>query len=496
MPLTSDDAPKRAVIYCRMSLDRTGEARGVDRQEAACRALATARGWEVVGVITENSMSATTGKRPGYHRMLADARAGDYEVIIAWATDRLTRSMRELEDLIDLSEQTGVLVATCSGDLDLTTDQGRTYGRVLAAMARGEVERKSARQKAAFRQSAERGEQPSSRAFGYRADGTVDPVEAPVVREMFARFVAGQGATSLAPWINGLGFGNTQGKPWTSGGVSRMLRNPRYVAERWRVTRDRNNRQVREYVCPGDWEPILDAETFAAAQARIGENRVRYPYRGGNKKHLGAGLLVCSVCGDPMGSYWRIKHLVSGQTNRTLMYACRPSMHLVRRAEPVDELVARQVVARLRRRDVVAALLAQDENAHRERELTERAVGLRGSLAELAEGMALPKGHADYLSPALAGRAEQRIMAELAEIETKLGKQHDRNPLSLVAGAADPGQAWLELRVSDLRAAQEVAKALVTITVLPGKPGRSPFDPSTVSFDWREPVAPLADEQV
>src|SRR5690625_5242923 len=48
----------RAVVYVRISDDPEGTERGVDRQEADCRAYAAARGWEVVAVFRENDMSA------------------------------------------------------------------------------------------------------------------------------------------------------------------------------------------------------------------------------------------------------------------------------------------------------------------------------------------------------------------------------------------------------------------------------------------------------
>ncbi len=64
-------APRAAAVYRRISDDRTGDAAGVGRQEADCRALAKRLGWTVAGVYTDNDISAYTGrKRPDYLRML------------------------------------------------------------------------------------------------------------------------------------------------------------------------------------------------------------------------------------------------------------------------------------------------------------------------------------------------------------------------------------------------------------------------------------------
>ena len=72
----------RAVISARQSLDRTGEGLAVERQIDACRQLAESRGWEIVEVCVDNSISASTGKnRPGYNRVLDLIRERGYEPV-------------------------------------------------------------------------------------------------------------------------------------------------------------------------------------------------------------------------------------------------------------------------------------------------------------------------------------------------------------------------------------------------------------------------------
>ena len=53
----------RAAIYARLSMDREGTSAAVDRQEADCRELCEARGWEVVQVFSDNDVSASSGRR-------------------------------------------------------------------------------------------------------------------------------------------------------------------------------------------------------------------------------------------------------------------------------------------------------------------------------------------------------------------------------------------------------------------------------------------------
>jgi site-specific DNA recombinase len=103
----------RAVIYCRISQDRTGAGLGVDRQREDCEALAERNGWDVVEVYVDNDVSAFSGKkRPDYRRCSPTSTRARATVVIAWHTDRLHRSPTELEEYIDLSERRGVSTHT------------------------------------------------------------------------------------------------------------------------------------------------------------------------------------------------------------------------------------------------------------------------------------------------------------------------------------------------------------------------------------------------
>ena len=59
----------------------------------------------------------------------------------------MSTSARELEDLIDLADEKGLLLATVTGDADLSTDNGRLYARIKGAVGKSEIERKAARQR-------------------------------------------------------------------------------------------------------------------------------------------------------------------------------------------------------------------------------------------------------------------------------------------------------------------------------------------------------------
>ena len=142
----------RAVIYVRISRDdgNTEGAGPIERQLADCRMLAQLRRYEVVAEEEDRGVSAYgEKKRPAWERVLEMVERGEVDVIVAWHIDRMTRNMVDLERLILLTEEHGVSVATVTGDIDLTNETGKMVARILAAVARAEVERKATRQKRA-----------------------------------------------------------------------------------------------------------------------------------------------------------------------------------------------------------------------------------------------------------------------------------------------------------------------------------------------------------
>jgi DNA invertase Pin-like site-specific DNA recombinase len=159
-----------AVIYTRQSLDKTGDGLGIARQVEACQRLCEARAWPVATIIEDNDRSASRGVREGYAELLAMIENRAVDRVVVLRLDRLLRRVTDLEALIELTERTGVKITTVEGDLDLSNPSGRLMGRIMASVARGEIETKSARQKLANAQAAAAGKPHGSRRpYGYEA---------------------------------------------------------------------------------------------------------------------------------------------------------------------------------------------------------------------------------------------------------------------------------------------------------------------------------------
>src|SRR6478672_284058 len=160
----------RAAIYTRISEDQTGERLGVTRQLDDCVALAGRVDWDVVNHFDDNDISAFNGKtRPGFEALLDAMKTGRVDALICWHTDRLYRSMKDLERLIEIADAARIQIRTVNGgDLDLSNSSGRMLARILGSVARQESEHKGERQRAANVQRAATGRwQTANRPFGY-----------------------------------------------------------------------------------------------------------------------------------------------------------------------------------------------------------------------------------------------------------------------------------------------------------------------------------------
>jgi DNA invertase Pin-like site-specific DNA recombinase len=134
---------KRAALYVRVSTD----AQTVENQVRELRQVARRRGWDVVEVYSDAGISGAKGRngRPGLDSMLKDASRRKFDIVMAWAIDRLGRSLIDLLDTIQHLEACGVDLYLDQQAIDTTTPMGKLVFQVTGAFA--EFERTMIRQR-------------------------------------------------------------------------------------------------------------------------------------------------------------------------------------------------------------------------------------------------------------------------------------------------------------------------------------------------------------
>jgi site-specific DNA recombinase len=224
----------RAVIYCRISNDAEGEALGVSRQEADCRTLADARGWEVIETCADNDISASGKKvRPCWEHVLDLIGSGKVDALIAYSSSRLYRRPADLGRLLRAINGKAFEVATvASGKIDLSTADGRMVANLLVSIDQGELERVSERQTRKRKELREAGLFLGGRIpFGYEVkDSKLVPVpaEAKAIRDATKRLLNAATLTEIADdWNAKSIYAVANGKPWTISHLRKTLQTPK-----------------------------------------------------------------------------------------------------------------------------------------------------------------------------------------------------------------------------------------------------------------------------
>ena len=396
-----------------------------------------------MATFSDNDVSASSARpRPAFEKMLDAAEHRDIDVVIAWHADRLARKITDLERVVVLAERTGLRVATVSGDLDLGTDAGRLVARILVSVARGETERKGARQRRANRQRAESGLPRTNvrRSFGYQQDCvTVVEHEAEMIREAYTTVLAGAASSaSLKQWQE-IGVPTLQGgKMWREQVVRQILLNPRNAGL---VS------YLGEVVSKGSWPAIIDEATWDATRVLLTDPSRRKTVNAPKRTRLLSGLVRCGVCGETVKA-------ASRPTDGARTYRCRGGKHVIRQALPLEEYVRDHIIGRLNAPDARKLLDDPDapDMAHVRREVVNKRKRLETLAVEYASG--------NIGKPALVA-GSQVLNASIEELETQLVRDSALILLPLLGRAEE---LWDDL---DLHRQRAVINALCTSRCIP-----------------------------
>ncbi|WP_270886530.1 recombinase family protein [Pedococcus sp. 5OH_020] len=463
--------PKHAVIYARISQDRTGEGGGVTRQLADCRAEAQRRGWPVVAEFVDDDVSAYNGKtRPQYRAMLDAIRDRQADAVLVWHMDRLHRRPIELEEFADVCARAGVGdVVTLHGEFDLGSSDGLFVARLMGAVAANESDAKSRRTKRKQLELAQAGK-PSGggpRAYGYQADRvTLDEAEAAVIRDLASRLLAGEPLTSLTTWLQDSGVRTVMGKEWRTPTLRNLLKSPRIAG-----LREHQGQVIGKAV----WPAIITEEEHSQILALLSD-----PSRRTNRtprRYLLSGLCRCGRCGAKM---------VTGQSRNRRRYMCRSGPDFggcggTMISATVEELVVDAILYRLDTPELAAAIDGRHRADESSAALSESIAADAAKLEELAEMWA-----AGELTRPEWRAARQTLDARLIANRRRQVQQAGSTVIAGHMGNASALRAAWGSGDMPLGQQAAIVRALVDhVIIRPGTMGARSIDPSRVEIHWR-----------
>ena len=220
----------RTVGYVRVSTEKQAE-QGVslEAQEAKIRAMATVHSAELAEVIVDGGESAKSLNRPGMAKLLAMVDAGEIRTVIVAKLDRLTRSVKDLCELLERFERRGVSLVSVAESLDTGSAAGRLVLNIMTAVSQWEREAIGERTRDALRHKRSQGQRTGNIPYGSRLAGDgahleADPAEQEALKHI--RELRGQGASlrRIAAALNHRAYRTRRGTPWRLESVARALK--------------------------------------------------------------------------------------------------------------------------------------------------------------------------------------------------------------------------------------------------------------------------------
>lgn len=150
----------RAIAYIRVSTDKQADAGvSLEAQRAKVEAYASLYDLELVEVVVDAGVSAKCLSRPGLDRALASLKSGQAEALLVVKLDRLTRSVRDLGELVERYFASGkAALLSVSEQIDTRSAAGRLVLNVLASVSQWEREAIGERTAAVMQFKASQGE--------------------------------------------------------------------------------------------------------------------------------------------------------------------------------------------------------------------------------------------------------------------------------------------------------------------------------------------------
>lgn len=324
----------KAAIYARFSSDKQTD-RSIEDQVALCRIVCEQEGLIVTAVYDDRAISgASTVNRLGWQRLMRDAKAGKFSVVVAEALDRISRDQEDLAGIHKRLKFAGVDIRTVqdgiAGDIHIGVKG------LLGSLYLKDLAQKTKRGQAGVVRD---GRHNGGRSYGYRpilgkpGELAIDEQEAKIVRSIFADYLAAKSPRDIAVALNKRGIAGPRGGVWnasTIGGsrkrMNGILQNELYAGRiiwnRQSFIKDpetgrrisRENPRAQWMTADAEHLRIIDPETWARVQARRDERGGPQKSHATRPKNLLSGLIKCGCCGSG--------YIVGGNDKRGSLLLC------------------------------------------------------------------------------------------------------------------------------------------------------------------------------
>lgn len=283
-----------AVAYYRYSSHGQTE-QSIEGQQAAARAYATAKGYNLIHEYVDRAMTGRNDDREQFQQMLTDAAKHQFKVIILWKVDRFGRNREEITFNKHRCRKHGVRVEYVAETVP-QTPEGVILESVLEGMAEYYSLQLSQNVRRGMRVSASKAQSVGgNRPLGYKTGPDkkfiIDPATAPIVQQVYQLYAAGDTITDIIKKLNAQGLRTLRGRPFTRNSLRTMLTNEKYIG----VYKYKDEVRIENAI-----PPLIDKDTFDAVQKMLKNNRRAPARKWSRADYLLTDKLFCGHCGSGM----------------------------------------------------------------------------------------------------------------------------------------------------------------------------------------------------
>ncbi len=275
-----DNERKIAGVYIRVSTeDQAREGFSLGEQEEKLLALCKFKDLEVYKVYKDAGISAKDMEhRPQFQEMLKDMKDGKINYIVAYKLDRITRSIRDLEELISVLEQYNCFLLCDRDDVNTSTANGRFFVRMLTVLSQLEIEIVSERTKFGLNGAIKSGHIPGQRPFGYKSANDkkmiIDNATRPYVEKIFDMYLEGKSFQQIANYFEENNI--YPKKKWKDTTIQKIIDNKIYMGDYEQYKRIGKQENLEPIVYMNVVEPIISRAKWEECQRQKERNQRTY----------------------------------------------------------------------------------------------------------------------------------------------------------------------------------------------------------------------------
>ena len=291
-----DDKKYVVGLYPRVSTeDQSRHGHSLGEQKESMLKLCDYKNYEVYKVYEDAGISAKDMNRPAFQEMIQDIKDGKINKIIVYKLDRLTRSIKDLEEICTFLEENNCSLESMCEDINTSTANGKFFIRMLTILAQLEIERTSERTKFGMIGAVKKGHFVGRAPIGYDKQDkklVINDIESEVIRRIFDLYIKGMAANAITKVLNGEKELN---RKWIPTLVDRILSNEIYIGNYvHRKTISIEESQTFIGVAPA----IIEEEVFYIAQVQKQKNLKNYKRK---QTYIFMQSIKCPKCDTIMG---------------------------------------------------------------------------------------------------------------------------------------------------------------------------------------------------